>query len=64
MEKNKYWHEYSIEQVSKQLKTNIDRGLTKNQVNERLQKFGPNQLPKQKRISSVLLFLRQFSRFC
>ena len=61
IEKKKYWYEYSVEQISRQLKTNINRGLTKNQVNERLQKFGLNQLPKQKRISSVLLFLRQFS---
>ena len=63
MKRKKHWHEYSIEQVSEQLKTDLNHGLTKNQVNERLQKFGLNQLPKQKRISSVLLFLRQFSSF-
>ncbi len=57
------WWQYSIDKIAQHLKTNITEGLKEFEVIQRLTKFGLNQLPEQKRISSFKLFINQFSSF-
>jgi Ca2+-transporting ATPase len=42
---------------------NLYRGLTKDEAERRLKKFGPNQLEKKKKISGLSIFLSQFDDF-
>jgi len=64
-EKNnhKRWWHLSVDQVAKDLKTDIEQGLSNDKVQERLKQYGLNQLPEQKRISLLFIFLSQFSSF-
>lgn len=55
-----FWN-LSAEEVCGQLQTDIHQGLKEDEAKLRLEKFGPNQLPDQKRISALKLFLNQFS---
>lgn len=59
---NKWWNQTAVE-VSQTLKTTIHRGLTQQEAQRRLQEFGVNRLPEQKRASTFKLFLNQFSSF-
>jgi len=54
------WHNLSIEEVTKILKTDLKEGLTEKEVRERREKFGPNKLPEEKPLSSLKIFLEQF----
>jgi P-type Ca2+ transporter type 2C len=58
---NRDKHVYSLkkEQVLEKLKTNI-KGLTKEEVFTRLEKFGSNTLTTKKKISALSIFLEQF----
>lgn len=62
LEPSKWWNQTSAE-VSQDLKTNIHQGLAQEEAQRRLQTVGFNQLPEQKRISVLKLFLGQFSSF-
>lgn len=53
----------SAEETCRHLQTDIHKGLKEDEAKLRLEKFGPNQLPEQKRVSSLKLFLNQFSSF-
>ncbi len=57
------WHMLSTKEVEKKVKTNIDKGLTTNQVEQRRQEYGTNQLEEQKKQSIVIRFLKQFNDF-
>jgi len=58
--KASFWN-LSIQEVCSNLQTDIQKGLNEDEAKRRLEKFGPNQLPDQKRVSTLRLFLSQFS---
>jgi Ca2+-transporting ATPase len=62
VELNKWWNQ-SPENVSLNLKTDLHRGLTKEDAKKRLEEFGYNQLPEQKQASPFKLLIEQFSSF-
>ncbi len=41
------YHKKSVEDVVKELKTSLDRGLTKEEAENRLKEYGQNQLEKE-----------------
>lgn len=53
-------HAKNIQDVLEGLGTRLD-GLKETEIEARLEEYGPNELPKEKEQSSVLLFLRQFA---
>lgn len=55
------WWSLSIEHLCKELETNPQNGLLHKQAQERLEHYGPNQLPEPKKISVAALFFSQFS---
>ncbi|MBI2519971.1 MAG: cation-translocating P-type ATPase [Bdellovibrio sp.] len=57
------WHTLSKESVIDELKTNTAHGLTVNEVNERLHKFGTNSLVEGKRRSIFRMLIEQFTDF-
>ncbi|MEM1800221.1 MAG: HAD-IC family P-type ATPase, partial [Desulfurococcaceae archaeon] len=59
---NRPWHSMSIEEVVKELGTDIKHGLSDEEVNERLKKYGPNEIIVKEK-SPLLMFLRQFTNF-
>ena len=54
------WHSIELLQVSKELDTDFDFGLTEDEVVRRLETYGYNELEKEERISPFSLFIRQF----
>ena len=61
MEEN--WYNLSKEEVEEKLKTNLESGLTTDQVSESRAKYGYNQLQTQKKKSLFVKFLEQFKDF-
>lgn len=59
---NTWWNQ-SPEAVCLNLKTDLHRGLSSIEAEKRFQKFGPNQLPEQRRVSPLTLLIDQFSSF-
>lgn len=59
----KNWWLQSEQEVSHNLGTHSHRGLSKSEVQKRLQKFGYNQLLEQRKVSAFHLFFSQFSNF-
>lgn len=59
---NTWWNQ-SPEDVCRNLKTDLHRGLSSIEAEKRLQEFGLNQLPEQKRVSPLALLISQFSSF-
>ena len=57
------WFNKTVEDVAKELGTNIGTGLTQNQVDEKLEKYGLNELKQQKKKSLFVKFLEQFKDF-
>ena len=55
----KNWYSKEIEDVYKILKID-DKGLTSEEANKRLEKYGRNELPKQKKDSVFKIFLSEF----
>ncbi len=51
----------SSEEVCKELGTDLQNGLSSEEVLLRLEKFGKNELPPAKRFSAWIIFFRQFS---
>lgn len=54
------WHALPANEVLRQLKTD-EHGLPASEVNERLNQYGPNRLPKQKPTPAWKRFLAQFN---
>jgi Ca2+-transporting ATPase len=54
------WHLTEAAQALKELETDSGRGLTQGQVKERLERYGYNELKKEKKISPFFLFISQF----
>lgn len=59
---NTWWNQ-SPENICLNLQTDLHKGLSSKEAEKRLQKFGPNQLPEQKRVSPLKLLISQFSSF-
>jgi Ca2+-transporting ATPase len=57
------WWQTGIEQISKNLGTDLSGGLTSQEAAARLTKYGPNQLEEKKAISLWRIFLGQFEDF-
>ncbi len=57
------WFNKTVEEVAKELATDIENGLVQEQVNEKLEKFGPNELKQEKKKSLFVKFLEQFKDF-
>lgn len=54
------WHNLPIEKVIKILQSDIEKGLTENEVKKRQARFGLNKLPEEKPFSRLTIFLGQF----
>ncbi|MFQ5648043.1 MAG: calcium-translocating P-type ATPase, SERCA-type, partial [Candidatus Aenigmatarchaeota archaeon] len=60
--KSQKWHTLGAQRVLKELETTKD-GLSKEEAGKRLEKFGPNQLARKKRIRPFVILARQFKSF-
>ena len=57
------WFGKTANEIEKKLNTNLDSGLTKEQVEEKRQKYGYNELKAKKKKSLFVKFLEQFKDF-
>ncbi|NWF93321.1 MAG: cation-translocating P-type ATPase [Syntrophaceae bacterium] len=57
---NRIWHAIEIDRALKELGTDPHNGLSGNQVKDRLEQYGYNELKKEERVSPLLLFFNQF----
>lgn len=57
------WHTLSIEEICKNLRTNLERGLTKEEAEDRRKKYGSNELAQKKKTSILKRFINQFKDF-
>ena len=62
MEKNN-WFNKSVEDVEKDLNTDLEKGLTTEEVQKRQEKYGLNELKAKKKKSLLQKFLEQFKDF-
>ena len=56
-------HSNEVEVVIKALNTDIDSGLTETEVQARLEKYGKNELVKEKGKTALQIFIGQFKDF-
>ena len=61
MEKN--WFNKTSQEVEKELGTDCQKGLNTNQVQEKVKKYGINELQEKKKDSLLKKFLEQFKDF-
>jgi Ca2+-transporting ATPase len=54
------WHAMEAVQVLKELDTNVQSGLAEDEVQKRIEKYGYNELKKEKGVSPFMLFVNQF----
>ena len=59
----KGWFNKDINAVEKELKTNMQTGLTQEEVKKRIEKYGLNELKAKKKKSIIQKFLEQFKDF-
>lgn len=57
------WHSSSIEEIAKNLKTNINIGLPDDEAQKRFERYGPNNLKEKKKESIFVKFIKQFNDF-
>src|SRR5512136_2314746 len=62
-EKQTKWYALSSEDVAKQLQVDPAKGLSASEAQQRLQKYGPNELAAKKKESGLQAFLRQYKDF-
>lgn len=62
MDQSKWW-KLSDAEVCRLLDTDLHQGLSHNEAKRRLQAYGYNELPEQKRFSTFKLLIEQFSSF-
>ena len=51
------WHSSSVEEIAKNLKTNINIGLSDDEAQKRFERYGPNNLKEKKKRVYLLSFL-------
>lgn len=59
----KKWYNKTVKEVEEELSTNIENGLIKSRVNERIAEYGLNELKGEKKKSLFVKFLEQFKDF-
>ncbi len=59
----KEFHGLPIENLTDTLKTHLEKGLTQEEAQERLKKYGPNELQEKPRPGFLQLLLAQFNNF-
>ena len=52
-------HDKTIEQVFKELQA-TEKGLSQTEVDDRLEKYGPNEIKEAKKVSPIKIFIDQF----
>ena len=57
------WFQKDVEEVEKELQTNLEKGLTNEEVAKRREKYGLNELKSKKKKSLLQKFLDQFKDF-
>ena len=57
------WFQKDVEEVEKELQTNLEKGLTTEEVTKRREKYGLNELKSKKKKSLFQKFLDQFKDF-
>ncbi len=57
------WHTKDVEETRRNLRTNLESGLTEEEARERLEKNGPNKLQDKKKESIIIKFIKQFNDF-
>ena len=57
----KVWHALEVDEISRALHSDAERGLTSAETAARLAQHGPNELPQAPPISPIKLLLEQFS---
>lgn len=57
------WHTKEINEIERELRTNISNGLDEKQVEERKLQFGENKLADKKKENIIIKFLKQFNDF-
>ncbi len=57
------WHAISSEETLNKLETQLEHGLSKAEVEKRLQKYGPNQLEEGKRTTFLQMVISQLNNF-
>ncbi len=57
---SRFHHTLDISEVENNLSTSIERGLSQEEAQDRLERFGPNVLEEAKRISPFKMFIDQF----
>jgi Ca2+-transporting ATPase len=60
---NLNWYKKSFQGISKELGTNAERGLTHEEADKRLEKYGPNELNKRKKESIISKLIHQLKDF-
>ncbi|MDQ1271732.1 MAG: P-type Ca2+ transporter type [Planctomycetota bacterium] len=60
---NTFWHTIPIDEIAKSLDTNADTGLSLADADNRLKKYGYNQLEEKEGILPLMLLLGQFNDF-
>jgi len=58
---NVLWHSQDADVIEKSLDTNLQNGLSEKEVGERLDKYGDNALPEEKRKSAIVRFFKHFN---
>ena len=56
-------HSLEVQEVAEKLKTSLEKGLTDDDVNNRLEIYGLNELRETKKISAWQILLSQFKDF-
>jgi Ca2+-transporting ATPase len=56
-------HALEIKEVAKKLDTSLENGLTEKEAQERLEKYGPNEIKETKRVTAWEIFFSQFKDF-
>lgn len=60
---NIYWHQPKIEELLTRFSTNPEKGLSQDEAEKRLKKYGYNELEEKKAKSPFKIFLSQFNDF-
>lgn len=57
------WYTKDLETITKELRTNVERGLNEEEVSRRIEKYGKNRLKEKKKESMFIRFIKQFNDF-
>ncbi|MBF0297898.1 MAG: cation-transporting P-type ATPase [Oligoflexia bacterium] len=57
---NEKWHHLPLEKIIEEYATNLDVGLKQKDADDRINKFGANEITAQKKQSLAIIFLSQF----